>query len=108
MRKPVFQVFDQVRHELGVRLQKMARGLKFRIKEVEGLYYVAKTKALISDYRAADLSLCFRICKKQVFFMTWLKCILVNHSSKTKVFRNFLKVKCYTVLLSSYYYEIRS
>ena len=27
----------------------MARGLKFRIKEVKGLYYVAKTKALISS-----------------------------------------------------------
>ena len=31
-----------------VQPQKMARGLKFRILEVEGLYYVAKTKALIS------------------------------------------------------------
>ena len=28
--------------------QKMARGLKFLIKEVEGLYYLVKTKVLIS------------------------------------------------------------
>ena len=31
-----------------VQPQKIIRGLKFRIKEVEGLYDVAKTKALIS------------------------------------------------------------
>ena len=32
-----------------VQLLKTARGLKFRIKEVEGLYYVAKTKALTAQ-----------------------------------------------------------
>ena len=31
-----------------VQPQKMARGLKFRIYEVGGFYYIAKTKALIS------------------------------------------------------------
>ena len=31
-----------------VQLQKVARVLKLQIKEVDGLYYVAKTKALIS------------------------------------------------------------
>ena len=31
-----------------------------------GLYYVVKTKALIS-YHAADLRLCFRICINRVF-----------------------------------------
>ena len=41
----------------------MARGLKFRIYIVEGLYYyyVAETKALISC--AADLRLCFVYAK---------------------------------------------
>ena len=38
----------------------MARGLEFRIKEVEGLYYPI-------GYREADLRLCFRICKTLVF-----------------------------------------
>ena len=43
--------------------QKMARGLKFHIWEVEGIctIYEAKTKAL------DQLCLCFHICKKQVF-----------------------------------------
>ena len=43
------------------RPHKMARGLKFRIKEVEGLYF------LYSVNKGADLRLCFRICKKPVF-----------------------------------------
>ena len=45
----------------GVQPQKMARGLKFRILEVEGLYY------LCIENKGADLRLCFRICKKPVF-----------------------------------------
>ena len=36
MRKPVFGVSDTNR---AVQSQKMARGLKFRIKQVKGLYY---------------------------------------------------------------------
>ena len=44
-----------------VRSQKMARGLKFRIYEEEGLYYPC------SGNKGADLRLCFRICKKPVF-----------------------------------------
>ena len=47
-----------------VQSQKMARKLKFWIKKVEGLYYVVKTKALISCYRTADLRFCFRIMQK--------------------------------------------
>ena len=50
--------------------QKMARGLKFRIKEVEGLYYPCsenKGADYLRGYREADLHLCFRICKKLVF-----------------------------------------
>ena len=50
--------------------QKMARGLKFRIYEVEGLYYPGsenKGADQLRDYREADLRLCFRICKKPVF-----------------------------------------
>ena len=48
----------------------MARGLKFRIQKVEGLYYpCSKNKGAdqLRGYREADLRLCFRICKKPVF-----------------------------------------
>ena len=38
-----------------VQLQKIAGGLKFRIYVEEGLYYVAKTKALISFAVTAKL-----------------------------------------------------
>ena len=48
-----------------VQSQKMVRGLKFWIYEVEGLHY------LCSENKGADqpgdLRLCFRICKKLVF-----------------------------------------
>ena len=48
----------------------MARGLKFRIYEVEGLYFLCsenKGADQLCGYREADLRLCFRICKKPVF-----------------------------------------
>ena len=48
----------------------MARGLKFRIQEVEGLYYLCsenKGADQLRGYREADLRLCFRICEKPVF-----------------------------------------
>ena len=44
----------------------MARGLKFRIQEVEGLCYQCsenKGADQLRGYREADLRLCFRICK---------------------------------------------
>ena len=53
-----------------VQPRKMARGLKFRIEEVEGLYYPCsenKGADQLHGYREADLRLCFRICKKPVF-----------------------------------------
>ena len=53
-----------------VQLQKMARGLKFRIEVVEGLYYPCsenKGADQLRGYREADLCLCFRICKNPVF-----------------------------------------
>ena len=45
----------------------MARGLKFSIYEVEGLYCLCsenKGTDQLRGYREADLLLCFRICKK--------------------------------------------
>ena len=52
-----------------VQPQKMARGLKFPIKEVEGLYYACsenKGADQLHGNHVADLHLCFLICKKQV------------------------------------------
>ena len=48
----------------------MARGSKFCIYELEGLYYLCsenKGSDQLQGYREADLRLCFRICKKPVF-----------------------------------------
>ena len=70
MRKPVFGVPTRSDTNRAVQLLKMARGLKFRIKEVEGLYYPCreiKGTDELRSHREADLRLCFRICKKPVF-----------------------------------------
>ena len=70
MRKPVFGISEKVLHKPAVQQQKMARGLKFRIKEVEGLQYLCngnKSADQLRGYREADLRLCFRICKKPFF-----------------------------------------
>ena len=53
-----------------VQPQKMVRGLKFSIKEVEGLYNLCsenKGADQLGSPCAADLCLWFCICKKQVF-----------------------------------------
>ena len=47
-------------------LQKMARGLKFWIKKVEGLPYLCSEKKG-ADQCEVDLCLCFCICKMLVF-----------------------------------------
>ena len=54
MRKRVFGVSDQVDTQRAVQPQKIARGLKFRIWEVEE-FRVAKAKALISFEVTAKL-----------------------------------------------------
>ena len=63
MRKPVFGVSDQVPH-------KMAKGLKFRIEEVEGIYYLCsenKGADQLRGYREADLRLFFFAYAKSRF-----------------------------------------
>ena len=50
--------------------QKIARGLKFRIKEEAGLYYpYSENKGAdqLRGYREADLRLCFCISENPVF-----------------------------------------
>ena len=49
----------------------MGRGLKFRIQKVKELCYVCSEKKgadQLCVYHAADLRLCYGICKKQVFY----------------------------------------
>ena len=66
----MFGVSDQSDTNWAVQPQKMARGLKFRIEIEEGLRYrYSENKGAdqLRSYCAADLRLCFRICKKLVF-----------------------------------------
>ena len=65
MKKPTFWFPTWSDTNRTVQLKKMARGLKFRIEKVEGLYYLcSEDKGAESE---ADLRLCFRICKTLVF-----------------------------------------
>ena len=70
MRKPMFWFPTWSDTNQAVQLQKMARGLKFPIKELEGLYYPCsenKGDDQLRGYREADLRLCFRICNNLFF-----------------------------------------
>ena len=77
VRKPVFGVSNQVRDKPDCTVTEEGRGLKFRILEVEGLYYPSSknkgTDSFRADqlrgYRDADLRLYFRICKKKNSFL---------------------------------------
>ena len=69
MRKPMLWFLTRSDTNQAVQPQKKARGLKFQIWKVEGLYYTCsenKGADQLRDYREADLRLCFRICKKPV------------------------------------------
>ena len=70
VRKPVFGFQTRSNTIQAVQSQKMARGSKFRINKVEGSYCLCsenKGADQLRSYCAADLRLCFRICKNQVF-----------------------------------------
>ena len=69
MRKRVFGFPTRSDTSRAVQPQ-MTRGLKFRIQEVEELYYPCsenKGADQLRSYGAADLRLCFCICKNPVF-----------------------------------------
>ena len=56
-----------------VQPEQMARGLKFRIKKEEELCNLCsenKGADQLCGHRTADLCLCFRICKKEVFSLS--------------------------------------
>ena len=68
--KPTFWFPTRSNTNQAVQLQKMARGLKLRIKKVEGSYYLyseSKGADQLRGYREADLRLCICICKTLVF-----------------------------------------
>ena len=69
VRKPTFWFSTWSDTNQVVQLQKVARGLKFRFKEVEGLYYPCsenKGADQLRGYRKADLRLCFLMTR-----LTW-------------------------------------
>ena len=81
MRKPTFWFLTWSDTNQAMQSQKIARGLKFRIKKVEGLDYLCsenKDADQLRGYREADLRLCFPICKMLGFLITWLKWYLMN------------------------------
>ena len=71
MRKPVFGGYlNRSDTNRAVQSLNMARGLKFPIQKVEGLYYLCsenKGAYQLRGNREADLRLCFRIYKQPVF-----------------------------------------
>ena len=70
VRKPTFWIPTRSDTNQAVQSQKMARGLKFRIKKVEELCYLCsenKDADQLRGYREVDLRLCFRIYKMLVF-----------------------------------------
>ena len=70
LRKPVFGIPTWSDTNRAVQSQKMARGLKFRIKIEEELHYSCgenKGAYQLRGYPEADLRLCFRTWKKPVF-----------------------------------------
>ena len=70
MRKQKFWFSTWSDTNQAVQLQKMARGLKFWIYKVKGLYFLCsenKGADKLRGYREADLRLCFRICILLVF-----------------------------------------
>ena len=82
MRKQTFWFPTWSDTNQAVQLQVMARGLKFRIQKVEGLYYLcSKNKGADQlPLCEADLRLCFRICKKSFSHDMTQFILPVNHS----------------------------
>ena len=65
--KTCFRDFQPGQTQIVLYNHKRWLGLKFCMFEVKGLYYLCSTnKGADQLHRAADLQICFRICKKQI------------------------------------------
>ena len=89
--------------------QKTARGLKFRILEVGGLYYLCsenKGAVQLRSYREADLRLCFRICKKPVFSRRGsnIKIARIKGIFKLESLKPVIKVKISKIVVLRQFY----
>ena len=77
MRKPVFQT-EHLGFQTGqtqIRLCSHRKWFEFLDYVEEGLYFLCsenKENDQLHSYCAADLHLCFRICKNTGFLITWL------------------------------------
>ena len=104
MRKPTFWFPTWSDTNQAVWLQKMARGLKFRIKKVEGLFYLwseNKGDDQLRGYREADLRLIFAYAKRW-FSHEWLNYTIkfLKFQTHTNFTVNTLKFKlrCSTIV----------
>ena len=81
MRKPTILVPTRSDTNRSVQSQDIARSLKFRMKEEEGLYYPCsenKGADQLRGYHEAGLHLCFRKCRIACFLMQRLKLTAVK------------------------------
>ena len=71
MRRPIFEVFDQVLRKLGFTTTEDGNRLEISDFGSGGIVLCSKNKGAdqLRSYCAAYLRLCFCICKKQVFLM---------------------------------------
>ena len=91
MRKPTFWFSTRSDTNRAVQSQKTARGLKFRIKKVEGLYYLCSENKGADQLREAKL-----IC---IFVFAYAKCLFSHDASQLwllmdSVDSRFLHVLC--------------
>ena len=82
MIKPTFWFPTWSDTNQAVQLQKMARGLKFRIKKVEGSYYLCSENKGADQFAVTAKLICFFVLHMQNvgFLMTRLICC--NHHRK--------------------------
>ena len=81
MRKPVFGISDQVWHKPGCTTTEDGYSIEISDLESRGTVLLCsenKGAVQLPCYHAADLRLCFCICKKTSFLMTQLKLYISN------------------------------
>ena len=84
MRKPTFWYPTWSDTNQAVQPHQIARGLKFQIYKVEGLYYLCSEK-----HRKADLRLCFEN----------VKCWFSHDGAHIRVFTGKLKCRSFTIVV---------